>query len=159
MDLSWPTPNIYIYIYIYIHTHTNVNFSASLILCNNFSFYVFYGWKIIWVWIDIKVIKWFYFQVHCGIQINRKCKNHINFIFLLIRSDRNMELVHGPLTRSCIQPNPKSWPAPEQRHKMMRRRGGSYIPALMQEENRLQPLTSCAASWLQSAGLRDSITA
>lgn len=36
-------------------------------------------------------------------------------------------------------------------------RGGSYIPALMQEENRLQPLASCAVSRLQSSGLGDSI--
>lgn len=55
----------------------------------------------------LRSLNGFIFQVHCGIQINRKCKNHINFIFLLIRSDRNMELVHGPLTRSCIQPKSK----------------------------------------------------
>lgn len=44
-----------------------------------------------------------------------KSKIHINIIFLLIRYDGNMESVHGPLNPSCIQP--KSWPAPEQRHE------------------------------------------
>lgn len=38
----------------------------------------------------------------------------------------------------------------------LRGEGSPHIPALMQEENRLQPLASCAVTQLQRPGLRDS---